>query len=70
MLSSVMLLRVALVRTEVSEELSPFFIRVTGESVSETSVLTIATRRNIAEDTILHSYHREILKSYTYVNDT
>jgi hypothetical protein len=33
-------------------------------SSSETSVLTIATRRNIREDTILHSHRRENLKSY------
>jgi hypothetical protein len=33
-------------------------------SFSETSVLTRATRRNIAEDTILHSYRRENLESY------
>jgi hypothetical protein len=31
---------------------------------SETSVLTRATRRNIQEDTILHSHRRENLKSY------
>jgi hypothetical protein len=31
---------------------------------SETSVLTTATRRNIAEDTILDSHRRENLKSY------
>jgi hypothetical protein len=51
---------VALVRTDVSEELSTS-IRVirngeleTTQSSNETSALTIATRRNIPEDTILH----------------
>jgi hypothetical protein len=32
---------------------------------SGTSVLTRATRRNIPEDTFLHSHRRENLKSYT-----
>jgi hypothetical protein len=56
---------VALVRTDVSEELSGSIIRVTRISELGTSVLTRATRRNIPEDTILNSYHRENLKSYT-----
>jgi hypothetical protein len=46
MVFSGMLRRVALVRTDDSEE------------------LTRATRRNIPEDTILHSHRRENLKSF------
>jgi hypothetical protein len=95
--SSGMLLRVALVRTDVSEELSASFIRVRIGGIgtklavtssvrrllvrasvvpsspilvilmkealrsSETSVLTRAKRRNIPQNTILHSHGREIL---------
>jgi hypothetical protein len=61
------------VKANVSEELSAFSIGVIriGElgttkalSSSETLVLTGATRRNIAEDTFLHSHRRGNLKSY------
>jgi hypothetical protein len=63
---------VALVRNNISEELSFTFIRVTkiGElgtalavSSSETSVLTRATRHNIPEDTILRSIKMFIFQS-------
>jgi hypothetical protein len=100
MVFSGMLRRVALVRTDVSEEPSASFIRVIrigelGTTLAatsslrrlfvaasvvpsspilvtlmkvldspETSVLTTATRRNIPEDTILHTHRRENLKSY------
>jgi hypothetical protein len=63
--SSEMLRRLALIRTDVLEELSASLTRMK-EALrsSETSVLTRATRRNIPEDTILHSHRRENLKSY------
>jgi hypothetical protein len=72
-----MLRRVALVRTDVSEELSASIIRMTrvsspilvtlmmeALSSSEASVLTRTTRRNVPEDRILHSHRRENLRSY------
>jgi hypothetical protein len=73
MASSEMVIRVTLVRTDVTEEFSASFIRVTriGElgtlavtSNRRTRRLTRATRRNIPEDGILHSHRRENLKSY------
>jgi hypothetical protein len=66
--SSGMLSRVALVRNDVSEELSASFILVTlmkeALRFSDPSVLTRASRRKIPEDDILHSQRRENLKSY------
>jgi hypothetical protein len=57
-----MLRRVALVRTDVSEEPGASFIRVTTDVRCEE--IPRATRRNNPEDTILHSHRRENLKSY------
>jgi hypothetical protein len=56
MVSSGLLRRVALVRTDISKEAPGSY---------ETSVLTRATRHNNPEHTILHSHRRENLKSYT-----
>jgi hypothetical protein len=60
---------VAVVRTDVFEELSASISKITlmmeALSFSETSVLTTATRRNIPKDDIRHSRRRENLKSYT-----
>jgi hypothetical protein len=62
-----MLLRVALVRTGVSEELSASIIRET--RIGELGTLAVTsnrcTMRNIREDGILHGHRRENLKYYT-----
>jgi hypothetical protein len=63
MVASWMLRRVALVRTDVSGKPSNTLMKEALRS-SQTSFLTRATRRNIPEDTILHSHRRENLKSY------
>jgi hypothetical protein len=47
MMSSGMLRRVALVRTDVSEELSASFIRVTGIGELETTVAATSNRRTL-----------------------
>jgi hypothetical protein len=66
-----MLSRVALVITDVSEELSASFIRVTrigklGTTLAVTSNRrALATRRNIPDDNIFHSHRRENLESFT-----
>jgi hypothetical protein len=81
MASSGILRLVALVITEVSEELCAYSSRATrivelgatltenvmkdALSSSETSVVRRSTRRDIPEDSILHSHRRENLKSYT-----
>jgi hypothetical protein len=59
--------RVALVRTEDSEERSsPILVTLLMEAVSsfETSVLRRVARRLITEDCIPHSHRHEYLKAY------
>jgi hypothetical protein len=75
MSSSGMLRRVALVRTDVSEELSASIIRVTRIDelgtilvvISDRRTLRKATRPSIQEDGILHSHRRENFKSYIFI---
>jgi hypothetical protein len=68
MVSSGILRRVIVVRTDVSEEPGASFIRATriGEvGTTQAATSNRRTLRNIPEDTILHSHRRENLKSYT-----
>jgi hypothetical protein len=69
-----MLRRVAFVRSDVSEELSASFIRVTTIGELGTAIAVTSNRRtlrrnttplrNIPEDTIIHCHRLENLKSY------
>jgi hypothetical protein len=65
MASSGMLSRVALVRTDVSEELSASFIRVTRIVELGTTLAITSNRHPLRRNTLLCSRHRrENLKSY------
>jgi hypothetical protein len=70
MVSSGMLRRVDVVRTDVSEEPCASVIRVTRIVELGTTLAATSNRRTlrrnirIPEDTILHSHRRENLKSY------
>jgi hypothetical protein len=69
-----MLRRVALVRTDISEERSASIIKVRriGEletTSAVTSNRSSATLRNITEDGIVHSHRRENLNSYIALID-
>jgi hypothetical protein len=57
-----MLRRVALVRTDVSEESNASIIKVTGIGELGTTLAVTSNRRQ--EDVILHSHRLENLKSY------
>jgi hypothetical protein len=65
-----MLRRVALVRTDVSEEPSASFIRMTRIGELGTILAVTSKRRTLrrnTEDTFLHSHRCENLKSYKYL---
>jgi ABC-type transport system involved in cytochrome c biogenesis ATPase subunit len=62
MLSSGMRRRMALVRTDVSEQRIASIIKMTRIAELGTTVLTRATRRHIPEDGFPHSHRRENVK--------
>jgi hypothetical protein len=63
MMPSGMLRRVALVRTDVSEELSASFIRVTRLGELGTTLAVSSNRRTLRASSVA-SHRRENLKSY------
>jgi DNA-binding TFAR19-related protein (PDSD5 family) len=69
MVSSGKLRRVALVRTDISEEFRASFIRMTRIGELGTTLAVTSNRRTlrILEDIILHSHRRENLKSYKWI---
>jgi hypothetical protein len=70
-----MLRRVALVRTDILEDLSASFIRMSRIGELGTTIAVTSNRRtlrrntngNIPEDAILYSHRREHFKSYTEI---
>jgi hypothetical protein len=58
MVSSGMLRRVTLVRTDVSKELSAYFISVTRIGELGTTLAVTSNRRTLRRNTILQSAHR------------
>jgi hypothetical protein len=64
MASSGMLRRVALVRTDVSEELSASIIRVTRIGELGTTIAVTSNRRTLRRNTPSEQNRRENLKSY------
>jgi hypothetical protein len=66
-----MLRRMALVKTDVSEELSASIIRVTRIGELGTTLVITSNRcklRNITEYGTVHSHRRENLKSYIFTS--
>jgi hypothetical protein len=62
-----MLRRLALVRTDVSKELSASITRVTRSSELGTTLAVTSNRRTLRRN-IPHSHRRENLKSYSALN--